>query len=133
MATIAEQLDMVGRQEMVVSNPPDSFLLVMAPLPTPKIDPVLSGVAQTDYLLAFVQSKAEVDLLAAELPARLVGDAQLWLAYSSRSTELGPDTGWQSVTAAGFQAIATVVIDTNWTALRFRRSQYIKAKKPTEA
>ena len=61
---------------------------------------------------------------------RLEGDAILWCAYpkgsSTRYTcEFNRDTGWASLGTAGFEPVRQIAIDEDWSALRFRRAQYI--------
>jgi hypothetical protein len=37
------------------------------------------------------------------------------------------DTGWASLGAAGFEGVRMVAIDEDWSALRFRRVEFIRA------
>ena len=133
MATIAEKLQMKDRQEMVVVNPPESFLPVMAELPALTIHPQLECVEQTGFVLVFVTSKAEVDRLAPLIATKAPGDAAVWFAYpkatSTRySCDFNRDTGWDRLAAAGFETVRAIAIDEDWTALRFRRSEFVKSK-----
>jgi short subunit dehydrogenase-like uncharacterized protein len=133
MATIAEKLQMKDRQEMVVVNPPESFLPVLSDLPALTIHTHLESVNATGFVLAFVTSKAEVDRLAPLAAAKASGDAAVWFAYpkarSKRYTcDFNRDNGWDQMTAAGFETVRAIAIDPDWTALRFRRSQFIKSK-----
>jgi hypothetical protein len=82
------------------------------------------------FALAFVTRQAEVDTLSHTLPARAPGDALLWFAYpkgtSQRYTcEFNRDTGWEKLRRAGFDTVRQVAIDADWTALRFRRVEFI--------
>ena len=59
------------------------------------------------------------------------GDAVLWFAYpkgtSKRYTcDFNRDTGWQVIRGAGFDSVRQIAIDEDWSALRFRRLQYVK-------
>ena len=38
------------------------------------------------------------------------------------------DTGWNALKAAGFEIVCAIAIDEDWTALRFRRVEYIKSR-----
>jgi hypothetical protein len=134
MATIAEKLQMKGRQEMVVINPPGSFLPVLSELPAVHLYAHLESVAETGFVLAFVIRKAEVDRLAPLVAAKAPGDAAVWFAYPKGSSkrytcDFNRDTGWEQLLAAGFETIRAIAIDDDWTALRFRRSQFVKSRK----
>ena len=55
----------------------------------------------------------------------------LWFAYpkgtSKRYTcEFNRDAGWGVIRAAGFDSVRMVAIDEDWSALRFRRLEYVK-------
>ena len=41
--------------------------------------------------------------------------------------EFNRDDGWQVIRGAGFDSVRQVAIDEDWSALRFRRVEYIKA------
>ena len=40
--------------------------------------------------------------------------------------EFNRDTGWAAVGVAGFESVRQVAIDEDWSALRFRRTEYVK-------
>lgn len=40
--------------------------------------------------------------------------------------EFNRDTGWAALHKAGFDTVRQVAIDEDWSALRFRRIEYIK-------
>jgi hypothetical protein len=59
------------------------------------------------------------------------GDALLWFAYPKGTSkryhcEFNRDTGWQVIRDAGFDSVRQVAIDEDWSALRFRRVEFIK-------
>jgi len=39
------------------------------------------------------------------------------------------DSGWNVLGAAGFEGVRMVAIDEDWSALRFRRAEFIKTMK----
>ena len=83
------------------------------------------------FAIAFVKTLAEVEAATKWLP-KAVGDAIVWFAYpkgtSKRYTcEFNRDNGWAAVGAAGFEAVRMVAVDEDWSALRFRRTEFIKA------
>ena len=47
--------------------------------------------------------------------------------------EIHRDTGWGALGAAGFEGVRMVAIDEDWTAVRFRRAEYIKTMKRDSA
>jgi hypothetical protein len=134
MATVFEKLNWKGQQEIVVLNAPESFLPELARLPVITLHTHLASVKETGFLLAFVTRKSEVDALAAQIGKRAPGDVIVWFAYPKGTSkkykcDFNRDTGWDSLTALGFETVRAVAIDEDWTGLRFRRSEYVKARK----
>lgn len=83
------------------------------------------------FVLAFVQTPAEIDRTAARLASLLGGDDPLlWLAYPKKSSkryrsEIGRDDSWQPLGDLGFEPVRQVAIDADWSALRFRRTEKV--------
>ena len=133
MASVFEKLNLKDRQEMVVLNAPASFEPELARLAVMTIHRQLESVAATEFVLAFVTKKAEVDALAKQIAKRAKGDAVVWLAYPKGTSkkykcDFNRDTGWDVLKAAGFDTVRAVAIDEDWTGLRFRRVEFIKAR-----
>ena len=133
MTTIWEKLNLKDRQEILVLNAPETFEPELARLPVLTIHRHVESVPSIGFALAFVTRLAEVDALAPNLAARAPGDPILWFAYPKGTSkkykcDFNRDTGWDALKAAGFDTVRAVAIDEDWTALRFRRTEFIKAR-----
>ncbi len=133
MANLFEKLNLGSRQEIVVLDAPESFASELAKLPVITIHHHLESVAEADFWLAFVTRKSDVDRLAPQIARRAKGDAIVWFAYPKGTSkkytcDFNRDTGWDVLKGAGFDTVRAVAIDADWTALRFRRVEYIKAR-----
>ena len=124
---------MKAQREIAVFNVPASFEAELAQLKGIKIlrDPRKPKVIQ--FALAFVMQQSELNRLSRILANGSEGDALLWFAYpkgtSKRySCDFNRDTGWQVIRKAGFDSVRQVAIDEDWSALRFRRVEYVKAR-----
>jgi hypothetical protein len=89
--------------------------------------------ADVQFALAFATQQAELDRLSTILADRSTGDTVVWFAYpkgtSKRYTcDFNRDTGWQVIRDAGFDSVRQVAIDEDWSAMRFRRVEYIKSR-----
>jgi hypothetical protein len=79
-----------------------------------------------------------VDAWAKAIGRKAAGDAIVWLAYPKKSSkkytsEFNRDSGWPSMGAAGFEPVRMVAIDEDWSALRFRRAEFIRTMtRPAE-
>jgi hypothetical protein len=127
------KLNLGSLTSVVVYNAPDSFepelarLKGVAVLRDPKKPPAIK------FSLAFVTTQKELDRLSKLLAVAADGDALLWFAYpkgtSKRYTcEFNRDTGWEVIRKAGFDTVRAVAIDDDWSALRFRRNEFVKAR-----
>lgn len=133
MASVFEKLNLKDQQEIVVLDAPASFEPELAQLAVVTIHRHLESVAETEYVLAFVTKKAEVDALAKQIAKKAKGDAVVWFAYPKGSSkkykcDFNRDTGWDVLKAAGFDTVRAVAIDEDWTGLRFRRAEFINAR-----
>ena len=133
MATVFEKLNLKNQQEIAVLHAPASFEPEMAKLAVMTIHNSLASVPQTDFVLAFVTKKTEVDALAKQIAKKAKGDAVIWFAYPKGTSkkykcDFNRDTGWDVLKAAGFDTVRAVAIDEDWTGLRFRRVEFIKSK-----
>jgi len=133
MATVFEKLNLGDRQELVVLNAPESFQAEMAKLAAITIHHHLESVAECGFWLAFVTRKAEVDNLSPQIARRAKGDAIVWFAYPKGTSkkykcDFNRDNGWDKLKDAGWDTVRAVAIDEDWSGLRFRRVEFIKAK-----
>jgi len=133
MTSIWEKLDFKNQQQILILNAPKSFEPEIARLPVLTIHYHIESVPHIGFALAFVTRRAEVNALVPKLAACAPGDSILWFACpkgtsKKEKSDLNPDTGWAALKKAGFDAVGSVPIDEDWTALRFRRKEFIKAR-----
>ena len=90
------------------------------------------------FSLAFVTTQEQVDDLAPQLARKTAGDAIVWLAYPKGTSkkyksQINRDNGWNALGREGFEPVRMVAIDQDWSALRFRRVEFIKnMRRPKE-
>jgi hypothetical protein len=132
MNTIFAKLNYKAQSEIAVINAPDEFLPVvdeMRSLATIKTD--IAEIQDGVFAIAFLKTQQEVDTLSPVLADKLTGDGILWIAYPKGSSkkhkcDFNRDTGWTILGELGFEPVRMVAIDEDWSALRFRRVDYIK-------
>ena len=132
MDAIFKKLNFKESHEAVVLHAPLSFqanLTAMAGLTN--IQAELSAAGPVEFCLAFVTKPEEVDRLARALAPKLAGDSIVWFAYPKGSSkryacEFNRDTGWAVLGQLGLEPVRQVAIDEDWSALRFRKVEYIK-------
>jgi hypothetical protein len=131
-----KKLNLGKHQEIVVLSPPESFEPELKQLKGVKIlrDPVKPK--RVEFGIAFAVTQAQLDRASKILAAASDGDAVIWFAYPKGTSkrykcEFNRDSGWKVIVDAGFESVRMVAIDEDWSALRFRRTEYVRpAKKP---
>jgi len=131
MTSIFAKLNLKDQREILVVDPPASFEPELAALADVEVlrDPM--RIAKVDFALLFATAQAEVDRLSAVVQGKLRGDGVLWFAYPKGTSkkyrcEFNRDSEWRVLRNHGFDTVRQVAIDEDWSALRFRRAEYIR-------
>lgn len=132
MDPIFKKMSFKDQPELCILNAPESFNLhleAMRDFTVVKTD--LSEVDKLQFGLAFVTQQTEVDALSVALAEKLEGDGQIWFAYPKGSSKrykcgFNRDNGWAVLGNLGFEPVRMVAIDEDWSALRFRKVEFIK-------
>ena len=131
MPSTFEKLNLKNHTSILVLNPPTSFEPELAALHGVTVLRNLRDLEAIDFSLAFVTTHKEVDALAKSIAKLAKDDAVVWFAYPKGTSpkyksEINRVTGWQALGQAGFEPVRAVAIDEDWSALRFRRVEFIK-------
>ncbi|WP_072016065.1 hypothetical protein [Leptolyngbya sp. KIOST-1] len=132
MTPLFKKLNLTAQGEILVVNAPTSFEPELLGLEGVTTHRQVEAIAAIAFALVFVTQQAEVDDLAQAIAPRAMGDSILWFAYPKKSSktytcEFNRDTGWAVLGDLGFEPVRQVAIDADWSALRFRRVEYIKS------
>jgi len=137
MPTFAK-LNLKDQTEIIVLNAPASFEPELKALKDVTVRRDAKG-GVIDFSLAFVTTQKEVDTLGPQVAKKAKGDAVVWFAYPKGSSkkytsQINRDNGWAVMGKAGFEPVRMVAIDEDWSAVRFRRVEFIKTMtRPAEA
>ncbi len=131
MASVFDKMNLKDQREIIVVNAPESFEVELASLKDVAIQRDLRKVTNVEFALVFATTQAEVDEMTPLLVSKAKGDALLWFAYPKATSrkyvcEFNRDTGWDALRAVGFESVRVVAIDEDWSALRFRRVEFMK-------
>lgn len=130
MPGVFTKLNLKNEKEILVLDAPDSFLAELKALEGVKVVRNLSDTRQFSFALVFVTERAVVDRVSKALAAKAVGDAILWFAYPKGTSkrlkcDFNRDNGWDAIRGAGWDTVRQIAIDEDWSALRFRREEFI--------
>jgi hypothetical protein len=132
MDNVFKKMNFKSSPSVVVINAPMSFgvnMDAMEGLTNFYTD--FSLVEKTNFIIAFCTMQNEVDAVAIQAAEKLEGDGLLWFAYPKGTSkkfkcDFNRDTGWGVLGQLGFEPVRAVAIDEDWSALRFRRVEFIK-------
>jgi hypothetical protein len=130
VSSLWAKLNLKDQREIVVLSAPGSFATELKALGRVRVHRRISEVKELTFVLAFVVTKVELDKVAAMVVSKASGDALLWFAYPKGTStkykcDFNRDSGWDILRQSGFDTVRQVAIDDDWSALRFRRIEFI--------
>lgn len=134
MATsVFGKLNLKEQRTIVALNVPESFEPELAALRDVVVRRKAGKGAKLQFGIAFAITQKQLDDASTIFAEAAEGDAIVWIAYPKGNSrrykcEFNRDTGWHVLRQAGFDTVRQVAIDEDWSALRFRRVEFIKAR-----
>ena len=132
MTPLLKKLNFKDQEQLHVLNSPESFfgeLQEMKSVATVVTD--LEEIQGIEFLIAFVTTKKEIENLVRSIDRKLIGDVIFWICYPKAtskkySCDFNRDTGFEILGEFDFEGVRQVALDEDWSALRFRKVNYIK-------
>lgn len=131
MSPLLQKLNLKAQRTLLVLNAPEPFTRELFGLEGSTILTDPRPGRNVEFGIAFSLTKRELDLHSRILAEHSSGDAVIWLAYPKTSSkkfrcDFNRDIGWDVMGESGFEAVRQVSIDDDWSALRFRRVEFIR-------
>ena len=132
MDSIFTKLNYKDGQTIFVLNQPDVFDSMLDTLsPEIMIKKEITTTDQVEFIIVFGTQKAELEKTARLIAPSLKGDAIFWLAYPKGTSkkykcDFNRDSSWQMMAPFNLLPVRQIAIDDDWSALRFRKKEYIK-------
>jgi hypothetical protein len=136
MLELWKKLNYREQSQVVVLNAPPEFRGAIDALPSGSVRE--ESVPDVTFGIAFATSQVELDTVSRALASAAPGDAVLWFAYPKKSSrrlkcEFDRDNGWYVLGELGWEGVRQVAIDDDWSALRFRRVEFIRSFTRSES
>ena len=135
MTALFKKLNFKAHSVIHITSAPESFQPALEEMrPHTEIRTSLAKAKDVQFVLTFATKKAEVDAFSNAIAKASSGDAVVWVAYPKGTSkkykcEFNRDNGWDLLTAHGFETVRMVAIDDDWSALRFRRVEFVKKSR----
>ena len=132
MTPLFKKLNFKSQKEICLINPPVEFEEEIRDMENEtSFKSNIGDCGEIEFALAFVKTKEDIDTIFPLIQKKLKGDAIVWFAYPKGTSrkykvEISRDKGWEELWENGFDTVRAVSIDEDWSALRFRRVEFIK-------
>lgn len=132
MTTLFKKLNFKEHASIVAINSPKTFdteLEQMSKIAI--IEKDLNTITETEFIICFVTTQNEIDTFITAIYPKLKGDTIIWLCYPKMTSknykcDFNRDTGWTSLGQYNLEPVRQVAIDDDFSALRFRKVEFIK-------
>jgi hypothetical protein len=132
MTPLFKKLNFKDHKSILVVNSPKSFEHELSEMSNiTQIEKKEENATEIEFTLCFATKQIEIDSFITAVNPKILGDAVIWLCYPKGTSknykcDFNRDTGWKIVGELGLESVRMVAIDEDWSALRFRKVEYIK-------
>jgi len=133
MDDLLRKLCYKGHERIAVIEAPGKFRKKLEnKLTGVQIDSVIDPRYLYDFILVFIKSPGDIDNFGPKAIHNITPDGKLWIAFKKVSPnklppEITRDKGWDHFEETGFKRVSQVVIDKEWSALRFRNKKFVRS------
>lgn len=134
MDPILKKLNIKDQSAGIILNAPDtvSDILKAWSAELKIYHSLLDKSKRAEFVLAFIQSQAQINELVPAIDSKLLTDGLFWIAYPKQSSkrytcDFNRDKGWEILGKLGYEGVRQIAIDEDWSALRFRKTAFIKS------
>lgn len=132
MDAVFKKLNYKGQQIVYSINHPKFFEVNLNSLIEADIKIEASKAKEIEFVIVFVLTQAEVNKYVKQIAPKLKDNAVFWMCYPKGTSkkykcDFNRDTGWQIMGDYDLEGVRMVAIDEDWSAMRFRKVEYIKS------
>lgn len=139
MNTVIKKLQYKLQPEVLIVNAPDEFRDVVDEWKRMAVVQSEGVEGKTfNFAMIFVKTVKDVSAATKKYVKMLEQDAVFWMVYPKKTSkkykaEITRDDGWQQLGDLGYEGVAMVSVDEDWSALRFRKADFIKTLNRRES
>jgi hypothetical protein len=136
MTPLFKKMNFKNQDKVHILNHPEEFRKEFEAMQVfTKMTTRASG--KIEFALMFAENQKTLNQLFAKVKDKLVDDVALWISFPKKSSkkyksDINRDQGWGELGKAEFESVKIIAIDSDWSALRFRRVQHIKEIKRSD-
>jgi len=133
MTDTFRKLNFKGQSPVLVLGAPESFAAEIARMKDETEIHARPARGKTyAFVVAFGPMRADLEKAGREVVPLLEGDAVCWFAYPKGTSkkyrsDVNRDSLWTLLKPLGIEPVRQIAIDEDWSALRFRRREFVKS------
>ncbi len=128
--TLLEKLQLKDEKNLLIQGLPSTVEKQFVKISFAKNVTPLLKIRKIDFALVFAISHKQLNDILREIVPALHEDAKLWIAYPKVSSkivsDLSRDCNWECISHFGFESVRLVMLDSIWSAMRFKKADKIK-------
>ena len=129
-----KKLNADNQKNIAIINAPPSFEIEVNQLAGVEICTTLNQQNTLSFMLIFVMKQTKIEQYVPFINALNEPDPLVWFAYPKGTSkkfksDIHRDKSWDVIKNCGFDTVRIVAIDSDWSALRFRRIERIGVGK----
>ena len=135
MTSLFKKLNFKDQKNILCLNVPSSFEKELNEMGSfTRIIKKESNLHEIDFVIIFVTKKDAISNIMEKIASKFKGDTIIWFSYPKSSSkkyscDFNRDHGWDELGKYNVEVVRQVAIDSDWSALRFRKVEYIKTLK----
>lgn len=133
MTPLFQKLNAKDHKELFIIHAPQAFAMEISAIEqnTTVHKTIRAANDPITFILTFVLTLEQIQETMMQVHPRLEGDATIWFAYPKKtskkySSSISRDSGWDTLGKYSIEPVRQIAIDQDWTALRFRKVEFIK-------
>lgn len=131
MNPLLKKLNFKEHKSLVVLNAPNDLDEIWEEFKTHIDVQKTIGETKVDFALIFCTILEEIIKYGALVDSKMEENGLFWFVYPKGSSkkykcEFNRDNGWQAMGDLGYEPVRMVAIDEDWSALRFRKVEFVK-------
>lgn len=130
MTPLLKKLNFKNQKQINVFNAPEDIIRLLNSFPEADRLTFNSTQQGFEFVMVFVLTQQQINEYAHRIIPQLEGDAVFWMCYPKGSSkkykcDFNRDRGWDFLGKYNVEAVRQVAVDEDWSALRFRKVEYI--------
>ncbi len=132
MESLLRKLNYKGTSDVLVLNTPSELAHMIESFSSEaKCIQDINQILHIEFAIIFALDQKDINETLPKIKDKLKGDCIVWFCYPKKSSKkykcnIDRDHGWEILGTYGFEPVRQIAINEDFSALRFRKVEFIK-------